>query len=1070
MAHRRHAINRNPALAILGAVIAWVLPAVLSLAHPHHHPHSRPQNHPDPYANEPPTPDSDPATTARLSPLDPADFNTVHPSPLLRRLLDDPLTTDAQRLELRIFHGLWQTPGSDAPGSETADSDDPGSDSLDPGDLSPDQRARLAIAQHRFEDVDPADAAVDATLRAKAVLGRGRAETVIDLLTPILTPIATPGDADTPTAQPTDTPARLLLAQAHDRRGEPSAAIAALAPVRRMLATQLPDFDAASLTAAAEGLALLARLEGRPARDYETVLNLLARARFELDRLYWPALLAEARVLHDKHNLEAAAEALQETLTLNPACIDAWALLGTIAAEGYNFDLANTAVNRIRRVNPDALAADLVAVRALIRQRDTDAAHERIAEAIQRHPRRADALALAAAVEALRYERGDLDAALQRFDALASHHPPGSALAHYQTAIALAAHRQFDLARPHFEAALAREPNWTNTRLDFGLMLMDAGDVPAAADQLRRATALDPYNQRANNQLKLADELLDYAILTTKHFEIRYRPTDPDHPEAPGVDAVLARDMARRLDRLAAPVIERFGHAPPYRVQIDLMPDRSWFAVRMTGLPDIWTIAAATGRVVSLTPPRYGADQAGPFWWPNVLTHEYVHSVNIAQTHGRVPHWFTEACAVTQELGGFVHSQARLVAEAIDRDRLFTLANINNGFIRPTAPWQRPLAYAQAAMMLMYIEDTWTTQATRDLLDRFADGVGAIAAVQQVTGLDEDAFLDAFTTWANRRLAQWGLGPHPDDRPLLDHLDQLARQYAATDPRDNNAVEARNHARVQPGHEPPTLSQRIDTRFAALAPVLPPSDWQALEDRFPDHPRVLRHLAEHHAALALNPTSNPQAAMAPDPTPQAAAEHGSACEDGGAANRDLNTQPQPTAAPRVSAAQRQRAFALAQRALHAYAHAAPLDPWPHLALARLAAQRHDRASVADSLRVLASRHPDTGDWAYQLSRIEQAGGDFDTALDAAGRSLDVEPYNAIFREHAAVVALQAGRPQQALHHLQALATLEPDNPRHPTRLAALHHRLGHTDAAHAAARRALELNPNAPVQPFLNQP
>ena len=59
--------------------------------------------------------------------------------------------------------------------------------------------------------------------------------------------------------------------------------------------------------------------------------ELLARAHQELDRLYWPAKLAEAQLLFDKDNEQDAVEALHETLSLNPRCADAWFLLGRIA-------------------------------------------------------------------------------------------------------------------------------------------------------------------------------------------------------------------------------------------------------------------------------------------------------------------------------------------------------------------------------------------------------------------------------------------------------------------------------------------------------------------------------------------------------------------------------------------------------------------------------------------------------------------------------------------------------------------------------------------------------------------
>ena len=85
--------------------------------------------------------------------------------------------------------------------------------------------------------------------------------------------------------------------------------------------------DPAELTAAARGLALLARLEGTPAQDHHAAMSLLAKAR-ELDPLHWPAMVAEAELLAAKGNREEAAQALMQALSLNPRSAGAWFGLG----------------------------------------------------------------------------------------------------------------------------------------------------------------------------------------------------------------------------------------------------------------------------------------------------------------------------------------------------------------------------------------------------------------------------------------------------------------------------------------------------------------------------------------------------------------------------------------------------------------------------------------------------------------------------------------------------------------------------------------------------------------------
>ena len=254
--------------------------------------------------------------------------------------------------------------------------------------------------------------------------------------------------------------------------------------------------------------------------------------------------------------------------------------------------------------------------------------------------------------------------------------------------------RQYPPARRLLEEAVARAPNDPAPRLELGLMLMQQGDLPAARSELATATRLDPYHRGANNQLQLVEALLNgYETVETEHFLIRFRP---------GIDEALARDMPGPLEEMYDELTAVFDHKPTQRTQIDLMPDKSHFAVRITGMPHFITIAAATGDVIALTPPRRGADQANPFNWVNVLRHEYVHVVTLSQTRNRVPHWFTEACAVSQETTGRTWDTCRLLAHALSpapRKRRAVRLRPDQLGLRPPQAAQRPCAGVRAVRL-----------------------------------------------------------------------------------------------------------------------------------------------------------------------------------------------------------------------------------------------------------------------------------------------------------------------------------------------------------------------------------
>jgi tetratricopeptide (TPR) repeat protein len=499
--------------------------------------------------------------------------------------------------------------------------------------------------------------------------------------------------------------------------------------------------------------------------------------------------------------------------------------------------------------------------------------------------------------------------------------------------------------------AIAMQPNWSEPRVELGLLLMQSGDEPGAFEVLQAAARLDPFNRRAANQLELVEKLLAYERIETEHFTIKYRA---------GIDEALARDMPDELERIYDDITAIFEHKPQARTLIEILPDEQHFGVRITGIPEIWTIAASTGDVIALTPPRPGAKQRGVFDWVRVIRHEFVHTVTLDQTSNRIPHWFTEACAVSVEPGDRDFMSCQLLADATAKDELFDLEEINWAFIRPRRQQDRPLAYAQAHWMLEYITAHWGHRAIVTMLSQFHNGATSQEAIAHVTGEDADAFMAGFSDWARQQVRQWGLAPQTPIPGLT-------------------ALDAAGVAKLLAEH--------------------------------PDHPDLLKRAA------------------------QFAVEAGDA--------------------------------QAARQAVLRYEAARPVDPWSHEMLVQLAAETGRMREAIASMEQLDRQEQSSGRWSYQLAQAYRRSDMLDRAAAAAERALHREPYNGTFRELAATIALQRGDSEGALHQLEATAMLEPDRSIHFVRLAALYHRVGDMDRAKWAAARAVELDADAPVTPFL---
>lgn len=847
-------------------------------------------------------------------------------SPAVQRIIDAPYTTDQERAQLRVFHGLWTE-------SELA---------------NPAFRAVAAFFSGVYDErLYPDDAPLH--IRAEAALRRGDAGAALAMLD---------GD-DSLRAVRIRSHALDTLGRFDDARAETQKAVDALKDGPALRASELVD--------AVQTIRLRAELNGDPASEYQPMLDLLAQARAR-DRLYWPATLAEAELLYEKDKRSDAAKAVTEALALNPRSADAWKLLGRLHVDGFNIDAVRQVADSLdafaREITGDpAYTAPLGAVlraRAWLRQSEPEEARADLAPAAGRFPDEREMLALRAAIAAAEYKPGELEDLLARFEELS----PGSPDALFAVGAALAEARQYEPAAEYLRLAIERQPNATAPRIELGLLLLQSGEETEALDALRSVAKQDPFNNRARNSLALLEELVTYSTLENEHFVVRYKP---------GIDEVMAREMLPHLAEIHEVVAGAFEHEPARKTTLELMPDHQWFAVRITGMPDIHTIAAATGPVIAMEAPKIGPRHSGEYDWVRVVRHEYVHTVTLSRTRNRIPHWFTEAAAVHLELSPRDYDTALLLANALKNGELFDLQEINVAFVRPKKPTDRGQAYAQGHWMYEYIEERWGKQAPLDLMDLYAQGVREADAFRRVLDIEPGAFLTDFGRWAGEQVKAWGLAPEPSLLAL--RMDA----YADTDVgREVLTLALRD------------LALRNGARIAGLPEIelegleLPPptlDDARAWLNRHPANPDAL----EAFIGLALE-------------------------ESGGVATEEL--------AP----------------VLERYAQARPVDPMPHRVLARHYLSSDDPSRAIPHLEYLDAREQRTAAFAAALAQRYEEQQDYERASTKAERATTIAPFDAELRELAARVALLRADYAAAERHIDALTRLEPERDIHRQRL------------------------------------
>ena len=187
--------------------------------------------------------------------------------------------TEDERAAMRVFHGVW-----------------------DERDLkTPALKAAAALMVWRLNDPALADPAAPIEDRVEAKFLAGELPEALAMLDAA-------GDAARSNR------AVRLRAEILEGLGRLNEAAAAVAPLIERL-TSRKTTEAADLVEGVRAMMVRARAQGQPARDFQTMLGLLGRARSELDRLHWPANFAEASLLLDKDNVQEGVTAALSPLS-----------------------------------------------------------------------------------------------------------------------------------------------------------------------------------------------------------------------------------------------------------------------------------------------------------------------------------------------------------------------------------------------------------------------------------------------------------------------------------------------------------------------------------------------------------------------------------------------------------------------------------------------------------------------------------------------------------------------------------------------------------------------------------
>ncbi len=798
--------------------------------------------------------------------------------------------------------------------------------------------------------------------------------------------------------------------------GRREEALSVVEPVAGMKAAAWPD-DAAGRAWLAR--AMLIALDLKPGEDApqrtRTILHRVLQPMYESrHRDRWLARLVGAELLADKHNLIEAGADFDAVLRMNPRAADAHVGRALVAARRGETDAAEAALLKALELNPAHAGAlrGLADVRlGQCRAQQALAAADRL---LAVNPRDLEALALASAACT---QLGRDDAAQSYLERAAAVNPR-SAVVEGTLGRALLAMRRLDEAQRRFEAAVEFDPGEARHAIELGDLLMMRGEERAAGEALRKARKLDPYNQRLINLVNLLADIERLATLEIEHFILRYDPRE----------ALIPRFVPPVLERAYADATALFDHRPPGKTLIEVFPTHGQFSTRISGRPWVATVGASTGPVIAVVSPAARRPTSYP--WADCLRHEFIHTVTLGKSRGRISRWLTEGLAVLHQGSGLEWDECVTAHDLYRTRELASVEEIDARFVGRAAGVQR--AYGQARLMADFVTQRWGQPAVNRLIEACATAPNESAALREVLGLDAGEFLVAFDEWLGRQVKEWGFPErrYPGSAALADRV--------AANAGDADALGMLAETRRVQGEE----AEAARLAESALG----------IDERQPD---ALR------AAVLL-----PPAGVGP-PTQQEEQERVARLVQRADALLEIARDDPAVLAQAADLAVRMQrpndAVELYQAALARCAHCTPA----HAALARMYLAANDAEGAYPHLASWANGDRGSIEPLLRLAELALSAGNAERAEACIRRAIEIDLFNVDLHRRLGAILTARKEPAAAVEALEyAVQTLSKDEAVWAD-LAANYAALGRRNEAIAAAEKAIALNADSRAQEIL---
>lgn len=831
--------------------------------------------------------------------------------------------------------------------------------------------------------------------------------------------------------RPAWAPAILSRGQILETLGKKDEAIAVYKTMEKVISEDKYRNDARSLVALGLIMDHYNVLLGKKASDQATNIlqNYLQESYLKVDKKYWQGNVAAGYFLLGNSRPNQAMAEFELAKKTNPNLPDYHVGKGQVLLSQWQFEQVIAETDKALAINPNFIDALLLKATCIMQWRKFEEVEPILANVLKVNPNHLDALCLMAATELRLGHAEKVKEYSARVDKINAKYV-GLPLA---IADWLTAGKQYKEAEPYYVKAVELGPELAEPKRGLGMMYLQVGQEEKARDYLRKAFEINNFREDTNNYLNLLDKMLGkaddpasprYLVKETEHFVVKVDP----------VDRVMLDMVSDYMEGIYKEVCGDYGFQLPGKTYIEFFPTHQDFSVRLTGKEGIPTVGACTGNCIAMATPILVRDRTGglnmQYNWAVVLRHEFTHVVTITGSGNRIPHWFTEACAVFQQPDKQAFKYVMDLVNATRSGQLYSVKELDWGFIRPKSMQARELAYAQAEWALEFIIKKRDYNPTvANMIKGFRDGLTQKEVFEKILGMTEEQFDKDFRAWAIEQVKEWRYDPNPPPNP------QTVQQEAQNNPKDPAAQAALASALLAGGRVP----QAEAAARAALA--LDPNNARALA--------VLGY--------SLAATKKTEEAI-------------------GMAKRleEIDNESYHAAKILAMCYLEKHAWADAIGALERYKSRQPLDQYSYEQLAKYYTESGDSDNALPNLLALHRLTVSDAQYARRIADIYRVKKDDKLALEFYRQSLYVNPYDSYIYERMATLMTRTKDYKDALSYADNIGYVDPASADGWTRAAAAQYWVAKATSDKAAyekakesAQKALKIDPECKAKDFM---